>query len=547
MILEPYQHNIKVGAREEFAKGNKWVFVQAPTRSGKTVIFSSIIADFLEVSKKDVLVLVHDQKILRQIKKTLYQGFNISAQEITAKTKNVQKASFFGECRVFVAMVETINNRLRLETFRYEMKDIGFIIADEAHLSNFKKIYTHELFIDKLRLGFSATPISADKKDHLYPRYFTSIVIGPSVKELIEVNRQKPSRGVVQDITYVLDQVPDKDSLKLGVDGDYDKDDVGDKLSGKRQIQNTINAIIKHAYGKKLICFNSNKAHSKQVCAEMLLAGLNARHMDSDSSDEWKEECLAWFHKTPGAILCNVGMTTTGFDEPSCEGTVLNRLTKSISLDKQMRARGGTPFIFPDGRHKEYHIVLDMCNNTALHGEWSDDVDWRNLFLNPKYSTPGVAPKKQCDCGAINSASARICVVCEKPFDFAVPTEDTVEKSMKLISKDINIAHTVDIFSSRGEYAAMWDIIRQVAFLARKKLQQEDEQEFEYLIEQEDFDDIFLEAQMKIKEWRKYIGKKTIEISYESVKANMKQKLEQYGFILNVKEEGIVVGKSTKL
>lgn len=541
LTLEPYQFKIADDARAEFSKGHKWVFVQAPTRSGKTVIFSYIIAERIKKSSGDILVLVHDQKIMKQISKTLYQWHDIIAELITAKTKSLLGQSLWGEKkpRVFIAMVETINNRLRLPSFLEEMKNVQFIIADEAHLSNFKKIYRHPLLESCYRLGFSATPISADKKDHLYPTYFHSIVIGPSVKDLIELNKEKPLRGVVKDITYVIDQIPDKEKFSTQIDGDYNQDQVGDELSGNQQVKNTINAYIKFAYGKKMLCFNANREHNKKVCLEMNLAGLSARYIDSTMDEERIADNFAWFSRTPGAILCNVGMATIGYDEPSCEGVIMNTLTRSIAKCKQCEARGGTPYKYPNGGYKLYHYILDMCNNTALHGEWSDDVEWAKIFLNPKYSVPGAAPKKECkSCFAINAASARICCVCEAPFDFASPQEDMVEKTMRLVSKDIDIAHTVQIFSSRDEYAAMFDILRQTAFLAKKKLNVDNEENFSYLLEQEDYDDVWKEAQIKIKEWRVYIGKKTIEIRYDSIESAFKEKLEQYGFILMI-EDGI--------
>lgn len=557
--LEPYQLKIKYDSNIEFNKGNKHVFVQAPTRCGKTVIFSDIVNDFIndqfpsgiELSGKgDTLILVHDKKIMRQIKKTLYQWHNIQTEEITSKTRTISRSLFSPKKRVFIAMVETINNRLKLPSFLAEMQNIGLIIADEAHLSNFKKIYKHPLLEETLRLGFSATPISADKKDHLYPTYFTSIVIGPSVKDLIEVNRLNPTRGVVKDITRVLDQLPDKEKFSTQIDGDVNQAEVGEELSGTRQIRNTVNAYITYTFGKKMLCFCASKSHSRDVCAAFIGAGVNARHIDSDLPEEQIDATMAWFSRTPGAVLCNVGMTVMGYDEPTCEGVIMNTLTRSISKCKQAEARGGTPCTFPDGSTKLYHYILDMCNNTSLHGEWSDDVDWREIFMNPKYSTPGVAPKKECKiCRAINAASARECCLCGEPFDFAAPVEDTEEKGMVLISKDIDVKHTVEIFSSRNEYAAMFDILRQVAFLARKKLNVENYKDFEYLLEQSEFDEFWKEAQDKIKEWRVLIGKASIEIRYESIRSAFEEKLRSYGFLLNIEDIGssIMVGKKTKI
>ncbi|WP_091608823.1 DEAD/DEAH box helicase [Maribacter dokdonensis] len=49
---------------------------------------------------------------------------------------------------------------------------------------------------------------------------------------------------------------------------------------------------------------------------------------------------LRWFKNTPGAILSNVGILTTGFDEPTVETVILYRATTSVSLYLQMVGRG---------------------------------------------------------------------------------------------------------------------------------------------------------------------------------------------------------------
>ena len=547
--LEPYQQKIKDDCREGFALGHKWIMVQAPTRSGKTVIFCDIGKDFLvksyadKLHKDELLILVHDRKIMRQIKKTFYRDHEIVCEEITAKTKSIPpRLSLFNitaKNRVFIAMEKTFSNRIKLKSFAEEMNRIGFIISDEAHLSNFKRIYKLPVFQDTLRLGFSATPISADKKDHLYPTYFTYLVLGPTIQYLIEYNKTNPSRGVVKCVTYVLSDNIDRSQYEIELFSQEDLDrQSGDELSGTRQVKNVVNAYITKSYGKRMLCFNATKDHSKIVTAALCVAGLNARHIDSDCDDEQILEALAWFKKTKGAILCNVNMTATGFDEPACDGVIINKLSKSLSWIKQAEARGGTPNWDEDiKRWKEVHIVLDMCDNTIAggHGEWHDFVDWKKLFYEPRYSTPGAAPKKECKaCGAVNSASARICCVCEEPFDFSKPTIDTVERSMKLISKGIDVAHTIEVFKDRREYDSFYDLIRQTAYAARERIGGDPN----YVLEEEDFDDIFIEAQGKLTEWRKIKQKKQLDVDYNSVRTEMQTQLERYGFICNFKDQG---------
>ena len=549
--LEPYQQKISDDIDEAFLLGHNKVMVQAPTRSGKTVIFCNKVQKFLNKAlsqnkyRDECLILVHDQKLLRQIKKTLYRDHMIVAEEITAKTKSLpQRGNLFEpNCnRVFVAMEKTFSNRIKIESFSSEIRRIGLIIADEAHLSNFKRIFTLPMFAEVPVIGFSATPVSANTKDHLYPTYFTYLVLGPTIQSLIEYNKIKPDRGVVGCITYVLSGNIDRSQLDLFQSQEQLDVQVGEELSGTRQIKNTVNAYITKAYGKKMLCFNASRDHSKLVTAAFLAAGIKAMHIDStmEQGDESNPVqgtilyALKWFHNTQGAILCNCNMTATGFDEPSCEGVIINKLSKSLSWIKQAEARGGTPYYDTHTNlYKTHHIILDMCDNTIQggHGEWHDFVDWSKLFYEPRWATPGVAPKKECKaCGAINPASARICVVCEAEFDFQTATEDVVEKTMKLVSKDIDVAQTIEVFSSRHEYASMWDLIRQTAYLAKQRMPNA-------LLEEEDFNELLEEAEGKLKEWRLLKKKNKLEVSYQSIREELQEQLKTHGFSCAFKDQ----------
>jgi DNA or RNA helicases of superfamily II len=62
------------------------------------------------------------------------------------------------------------------------------------------------------------------------------------------------------------------------------------------------------------------------------------RHLDSTMDAETRKERLKWLKITPNAVLCNVGILTTGFDEPTIEVVILYRATTSLPLFLQMVA-----------------------------------------------------------------------------------------------------------------------------------------------------------------------------------------------------------------
>lgn len=554
-LLDGYQEDF-IGDIGDALITHNAIIAQLTTGGGKTVCFATICKRFIELEDKkglldclyvpkDIIIFVHRRELLEQTRKTLFNWYGIISQEVSADTKHFTPYGLHGKTRVYVAMVETFNNRSKKASFLHYMKDIGLVIIDEAHLSNFKKIFLH--FPLALRIGFTGTPIAATKKDPLL-NYYTEIVVGPSIKFLIEYNKKNPGRGVVQDLTYCLTNVNRQELLEkckeAGKGGeDIDADIMGSEFSKKRQIQNTIDAYIKYAFGKKMLCFNANVAHSELQTREMVKAGLNARHLDGTAGIEYREACFNWLRNTDNAILCNVGIATTGFDDPSVEGTIVNKSTLSLPLWKQMTGRSARPYQYPDGTHKQHHIVLDMGDNVigGGHGEWSDDVDWKHMFHHPKTPKTGVAPSKICpECGCINPASARICrglvqdfldpmALMECGFEFPIKAaeEDTVEKDMVLVSKNINVDATIKFFENRKEWTALWDIVRQIAYYAKQELP------YQY-IDSEEYEEIWEAGYVKIKEWVKKTKHRNNPWVKKECRSKLVDELRNHGFTVNL-------------
>jgi superfamily II DNA/RNA helicase len=90
-----------------------------------------------------------------------------------------------------------------------------------------------------------------------------------------------------------------------------------------------------------------------------------------------RAEILQKFKQEPDAIICNVGVLTAGFDEPTIETIILNRATKSLSLYLQMIGRGSRL-----SENKSNFTVIDLGKNTARHGQYTDFFDWQTYFKN---------------------------------------------------------------------------------------------------------------------------------------------------------------------
>jgi hypothetical protein len=103
------------------------------------------------------------------------------------------------------------------------------------------------IFPKPLIIGFTATPISASKKDPL-KNHFQDIVCGIDIPDLIKLWKQDPTQGLVENRTFHIANVNRKD-LKVASNGEFDERLMGNLFSGVKHVQNTIAAYQKYGLG----------------------------------------------------------------------------------------------------------------------------------------------------------------------------------------------------------------------------------------------------------------------------------------------------------
>lgn len=442
--LFPYQTRLKDEAAYKLASGTRKLLVQAPTGSGKTVIFSAITDGWLQNNDTSVLILVHRTELLSQTRAALYKHYNISAQPIVRGMRHIPTE------KVYVGMIESSFKRIKL----LKEKNIGLVIIDEAHLANFFKI--HDYFKEQYILGFTATPYTANKKRPL-KNYYEDIISAVQISELIPLNR------LSQNYTYAPRDIVERASLTLK-GGEFDEGFMAQKYSSPKYVNNTVAAYEKYAKGTKAIVFNCNVEHSKEVDKAFKLAGYQSFHVDGNTSDTLRRNILARFANTPGAILNNVGIATTGTDIPSIETVVVNHATKSHIKWLQETGRGAR--VTPT---KKTFTIIDLGGNAVELGDWSDDRDWHDIFHNPKKpSEGGEAPSKSCpQCLLVVAAGTRTCPHCG--FEFPIK-EENIEGELSelvLVTKNIDVASMVLENINRKKYYTFFNLGRLLAEQAK--------------------------------------------------------------------------------
>jgi superfamily II DNA or RNA helicase len=422
--MKPYPHQEK-SIKEillHFESQNR-VCYNLATGGGKTAVFSFLAKEFIKKTGNKVLIVAHREELINQTSETL-RTIGVSVETVVASKKSLNHLS-----HTYVAMIQTLRKRLKSDD--NFLKDVGLIIVDEAHLLFHAEIFSY--YPEAKILGVTATPTLLKKVSFTqcarcgkqydsiqdccnietfeYTRNFTlseiyeDIIIGRDISDLINDGK------LIRELVYTTGSL-DRNSLKIDAKtGDFDNQD--------EQIEKGIFDVVKNykeiAFDKKTIIFNSSAKINLLVYEAFRDEGiLNVKIFDSVNDSENRKKVLEWFKNTPNAILCNVSIFTTGFDEPSVECVILNRATLSLALFLQCVGRGGRPC---DSIYKPYFTLIDGGGNVDAFGKWSDERDWKSIFYGtdskPKPKKEALENVKQCnECGYIHAKNLLECPEC---------------------------------------------------------------------------------------------------------------------------------------
>ncbi|MGF1557754.1 MAG: DEAD/DEAH box helicase [Flavobacteriaceae bacterium] len=352
----------KIFEKFDTAPEDYHLLYQLPTGGGKTVIFSEMVRQYLKNHNKKVLVMTHRIELCNQTSDML-TGFGVVNKVINSKANLDDQADY----TCFVAMVETLNNRLNDD--KLDISDIGLVIIDEAHYNSFTKLF--KFFEKSFILGVTATPLSSSKELPMKDNY-NELIVGETIEALIE--NEFLARAEVFQYDMALT------SLEVGSNGDYTVKSSEDLYTSPAMLNKLQKAYEKHSIGKKTLIFNNGINTSIQVYHTFKAAGFPVMHLDNTATKKQRKQILKWFKETPNAILTSVSILTTGFDEPTIDTIILNRATKSLTLYYQMIGRGSRVL-----NNKSKFTVIDLGNNNHRFGPWGADLDWQMIFKSPNY------------------------------------------------------------------------------------------------------------------------------------------------------------------
>lgn len=394
--LRDYQIELIDGVYQSMSKGNKNIMVQSPAGSGKSVTMSEIARRATDKGN-NVLFVVHRRELVEQIRGTFIAN-NVDMQ------------------LCHVGMVQTVSNQLK----RNKVTEPSLILVDEGHHAlarTYQNIF--EEFPNAYVLSFTATPWRMSNKG--FTEVFTDLILGKSVKWLIDNNRLAPFKYYSVNLLQNI-------QMKHNATGEFSNASIEEAMQ-KTIFGDVIENYQKFAEGKKTIVYTHSVEMSKTVADKFNSNGYKAMQVDGKTPKDERELAMKLFRSGEIKILVNAELYGEGVDVPDCECVILLRPTESLTLfiQQTMRAMRYQP--------NKQAIIIDHVGNYSRHGLPDTEHNWLEHFegTSKKSNQSDSIPVKECEsCYAVVASAYTVCPVCGEEFPKEDPTEYQIDESREL-------------------------------------------------------------------------------------------------------------------
>lgn len=365
--LRPYQHQLINDINVEWLKGNRNVLAVSATGSGKTVVFSNVIANESGAS----IAIAHRHELVSQMSMALARngvrhriiGSPALASECRANHLEELGVSYVNPNAPYaVASVDTL---IKMDPNDPWFATVRLWVMDEAHhvLKHNKWGTAVGMFPNARGLGVTAETERADGYGlgDMNDGVFHAMVLAPTMRDLINM-------GFLTDYR-VISIKSDLDLSKVDISkatGDYSGKKLAKATKGSHITGDIVDAYVKYASGKLGITFAVDIEHATEIAAAFRARGVPAEVVSSKTESARRRQVLRDFKARKILQLVNVDLFGEGFDLPAIEVVSMGRATQSFNLFKQQFGRA---LRLMDG--KQWAIIIDHVGNVvggANHG-----------------------------------------------------------------------------------------------------------------------------------------------------------------------------------
>lgn len=351
--LRDYQEetldDIETAEREQVRRP----LVVHPTGTGKTVTFGA--AAHRRRDRGRTAFIVHRDELAQQtIEKLSWQAPGLDVGLVKGDVNEVGAPAL-------IISVQTGSRPNRMAQIVEAQKRYGrfaTVIVDEAHHApapTWTRLMTglgSFNALGPLTIGFTATP----ERDKKTLGVWEKIINYMSIREAI-------AKGYLVPIlpAEVIETRMDMDKVgKTG--GDFSGGGLGQQMEESGAIAQIADAYLEKAKDRKGVAFTPTIRTAYQLAEALRARGIPAEAIDGDLDTDERRAVLARLKTGETQVVCNCGVLTEGFDEPSISCVVIARPTKFHGLYVQMVGRGTR--LYPG---KANLLILDVVGATRRH------------------------------------------------------------------------------------------------------------------------------------------------------------------------------------
>lgn len=354
--LRKYQEEVISAIKDKFQNGETRQYVEMPTGSGKTITFLSYAYKY----SNNPLIIVPSKELLNQVYEAALLFYD--KDKITRKGNGYDEDFSFGD--IHIAIIYSMRGDYLAHCVDY----FDLFIIDEAHHSqsdSYKKLVKTLDFTGLERfLGVTATPERSDGQ--LLKDILGECTVKLNVLDLIE-------QGFLSDIEgYSVKTKIDISDIDFH-NGDFNINQLYKKLCVSSRNNMIIDLFKNEMKDRKVLVFCINIKHSQEISKLLNENGISSKHIDGKYKSDQRKSILSAFKEGQIQALTNCQLLTEGFDEPSIDGIILARPTKSRSLFNQMIGRGLR--ISPGKKNCKIIDIVD--NHKMLQGFNSIIADYK--------------------------------------------------------------------------------------------------------------------------------------------------------------------------
>lgn len=419
--LRPYQQELKNQIY------NHWndhqhsnVLAVLPTGAGKTVFFSSIIAEHAGAT----CAVAHRQELVSQISLALARNkvrhriigpTNVVKMIVRLHMEEVGHSYYDPNSRHAVAGVDTLVRRR--DQLANWLPTVKLWVMDEAHhvLQDNKWGKAVNMFRNARGLGVTATPSRADgcglgsHADGVFDKMF----VGPSMRDLINM-------GYLTD--YKLYAPPSsfrRDAIKKvsQTTGDFIASEVSKAVNEsslvahdeKQVVGDVVRTYQKLLNGMLTVVFAPDVATATELEKQYNDAGIPAKCVHGAMPDAERINAVRKFKNREYLVLTSVAIFDEGFDCPAIEAVQDVSATESFGRFVQ---RAGRMLRLKDG--KEFGRYVDHVGNIERHAVLVDHPEGTKIELCHREWT---LDRREKSGGKSEKSAVRACAACSGTYE----------------------------------------------------------------------------------------------------------------------------------